>query len=193
MPGSWLNCAHRRPVFRPPGTGTCGHASRHGPYGEAARSGARALRPPARTELRDLPGRHLDLSRLLGIEHTAVDQPAHAARAALAWAEKVDARQPPGIDLDPDFLTSLAPAGLPRCLSIGFHLPAGDRPTRFVGRPQDQQPSGRVEDERAGRCRDPRDLIRRLFHQTTDTTPAGRVPAARHLQPEAAPRRPGTE
>ena len=103
------------------------------------------------------------------LEHTAVEQEAHATRSTLAWPKEVDAREPPGIDLDPALLASLAPAGLPRCLSVGFHLPTRDRPTRFVSRLQYEQPAGRVENQGAGRCRDPRDLVLRLFHQANAT------------------------
>ena len=82
-------------------------------------------------------GLHLDVTQALGIEHAAVEQESHAARSSLPWPEEVDAREPPGVDLDPALLTGFAPAGLPRRLSV--RLPPARRgssspPCRSVSR-----------------------------------------------------------
>jgi len=57
---------------------------------------------------------------------------------------------------DAAFSGDFAPARLPGRFPVGFHDAAGDRPARLIGRLQDEQPAGPVDNQRPGRNRDRR-------------------------------------
>jgi len=139
------------------------HARRRGPYGEAAAQELERFGHRHEAELRDL----LDCTstvRLLGIEQPQSNRKRTRPGGPRVGGE-VDARQPryrsrPRSPHEPR-------AGRPpRCSPSASICPPGSS-NRFVGRSQDQQPSGRVKDERAA-MPGSRDLIRRLFIRRGD-------------------------
>jgi hypothetical protein len=72
------------------------------------------------------------------------------------------------LDLEPALLEGLAPASVPRRLADLLDLATGDSPSRLVVGFRDEQPASLVEDQRACRRRDPRDLPGRLGTDAVD-------------------------
>src|ERR1019366_8084827 len=103
-----------------------------------------------------------DRRQLLIAKGAAVEQEAHTAGPAGTRPQEVDAGQPATLELEAALLECLAPASLPRRLADLLDLAAWDRPARLVVGLQDQQPPGLIEDQRAGRGGDSRDLPGRL-------------------------------
>ena len=62
------------------------------------------------------------------------------------------------LDLKAALLERFAPACIPGRLAVGLDLSTGDRPAALVIGFEDQQPSRLVEDQGAGRGRDPGDV-----------------------------------
>jgi hypothetical protein len=101
----------------------------------------------------------------------AVKQEPDAARPGWFRSQEVNTHQPAASDVQCALLQDLAPAGLPRGLSGGVDLTAGNRPPLLVIGFQNQQPTSSVEDQGAGRARDPRNPVRgigadRIAHLT---------------------------
>src|SRR5260370_11433747 len=84
------------------------------------------------------------------IERAAVEEEPYPARPAWPGPAKVDAGQPRAPHVDAALLPYLAPARVPRRLTVGFHHPAGYGPPGLVGRLQDEEPASVVEDQRSG-------------------------------------------
>src|SRR5579864_521632 len=103
-----------------------------------------------------------DAGERVVVQRPTVEEKSHAPRLPRARAEEVDAHEASGGDHEPALLAHLAPTGLPRSLAVVLHLPAGHGPSTLVGRLQDQETPGAVEDQGPRRRRDPRDLEDRL-------------------------------
>ena len=111
----------------------------------------------------DLVGLERDRLQALVAERAAVEQksdPPWAGRTVRAprprpRRQEVDADEPTVLDFKAALLERFAPACIPGRLAVGLDLSTGDRPAALVIGFQDQQPSRFVEDQGAGRGRDP--------------------------------------
>ena len=72
--------------------------------------------------------------------------------AARTRAKEVDAHQPAAPQDEPALLGRLAPAGLPRGLSVRLDHPAGEGPAALVRGVEDEQPAAPIPHEGAGQA-----------------------------------------